>query len=328
MKNWKSKFLLAIIVLLLGLNALTFYFYRKLAAELSVRSCGDYSFINPRYVCGHKPTVDKRGYSEFKFKLQNYIDQKNKDGKADIVAVWFRDLESGPTFGINDRIDFIPASLLKLPMALTYFSLAENYPDFLERKINYGGITTQVADQYFVPHNKLEKNNQYTINELIRYSIIDSDNIASQLIYEYLEKSYPGELSQTYRDLGILEPGHDLNMSVVNAKGYGSIFRMLYNISFLNQTMSEKLLSLLSQTYFEKGVRTGVPKNIVIAHKFGERYLSDGKKQLHDCGIVYYPSNPYQLCIMTRGDSFEDLADTIGEISKMIYEEFDSRKIE
>lgn len=207
--------LLAVIAVLAATNAFTFYIF-KTKAVFSGDSCAsNYSFINPRFACGHKNVIDKKGYSDLKFKLESYIEEKKSENKADVVAVWFRDLESGPTFGINDRMDFIPASLLKLPMALTYFQLAE--------------------------------------------------------------------------DLGILEPGHDLNMASVNTKGYGSIFRMLYNISFLDKEMSEKLLSLLARSYFDDGLRAGVPERVVIAHKFGERYLPDGTKQLHDCGIVYYP---------------------------------------
>ena len=42
-------------------------------------------------------------------------------------------------------------------------------------------------------------------------------------------------------------------------------------------------------------------------------------KQLHDCGIIYYPGNPYLLCVMTRGDSFGELSSTIRDISDIIY---------
>jgi hypothetical protein len=67
--------------------------------------------------------------------------------------------------------------------------------------------------------------------------------------------------------------------------------------------------------------------NIPVAHKFGERTgFAGGVKQLHDCGIVYYPKNPYLLCIMTRGTDFTKLESTIAAVSKMVYQEFDSRK--
>ena len=47
--------------------------------------------------------------------------------------------------------------------------------------------------------------------------------------------------------------------------------------------------------------------------------VSTGEKQLHDCGIIYSPTNTYVLCIMTKGTNFTDLANTIKNISSMVY---------
>jgi hypothetical protein len=50
--------------------------------------------------------------------------------------------------------------------------------------------------------------------------------------------------------------------------------------------------------------------------------------QLHDCGIVYFPDNPYIICVMTRGDDVNELAPVVAHISKMVYDEFESRRVE
>lgn len=289
----------------------------------------DYSFINPRFKCERKQVISKGEYIELKSKLLSLIEENKAKGGVSLTAIYFRDLEAGPTMGINDRIDFIPASLLKLPLAMTFLELAEDRPDLMEKTIVYGGSTLAEPSQAFSPESQIKKNIPYTINELIRHSIVYSDNVASQLLYEYLLKSFKDGnlLAQTYRNLGILETGADLNMAAIGAKGYGSVLRILYNASFLNQDNSEKLLSLLGQSTFKIGINQGVPSGIAIAHKFGERSLPNGEKQLHDCGIVYYPGNPYLLCVMTKGNNFEDLKDMIGIISKEVYEEVNSRKI-
>jgi hypothetical protein len=61
-----------------------------------------------------------------------------------------------------------------------------------------------------------------------------------------------------------------------------------------------------------------------VAAKFGE-YIEKDKggnyKQLHEFGIVYHPRSPYILGIMTRGNDFEKQAETIREISRLIYTE-------
>jgi hypothetical protein len=68
-----------------------------------------------------------------------------------------------------------------------------------------------------------------------------------------------------------------------------------------------------------------LPKSLAVAHKFGERELPNGIKQLHDCGIVYLPKHPYLLCIMTRGTDYDRLSTVISTISKKIYEDLMTR---
>src|SRR6185437_13516132 len=92
--------------------------------------------------------------------------------------------------------------------------------------------------------------------------------------------------------------------------------------TYLSPEMSEKALKLLSQTTFTSGIVAGVPKNIPVAHKFGERaYDTDATKELHDCGIVYFPNHPYMLCIMTKGTDFGSLATVLKTISQKTYDE-------
>jgi hypothetical protein len=130
-------------------------------------------------------------------------------------------------------------------------------------------------------------------------------------------------LYHIYTDLGLATPPEIRgNGDVLNTHEYATFYRVLYNASYLNKDDSNKILELLSQTDFKYGISSGVPENIPISHKFGEH--SDANyKQLHDCGIIYYPKNPYILCVMTRGSNFDDLKDVIRTISKSVYEHVD-----
>ncbi|MEK7634826.1 MAG: serine hydrolase [Patescibacteria group bacterium] len=286
--------------------------------------------MNSDTTCGFHVVIDKKGYKDLRSKLMGQIEDYKKQGKVGLVSIWFRDLKYGPTLGINERVDFIPASLLKLPMAITYLDLSEDYSEVLNKTVKYSNPNPALPVQIFVPSKKVEKNGIYSIKELIEYMIVYSDNNAAQLLFEYLNTKYPEQnlLANTLRDLGVLGSGSDLYLSAVNTKEYASIFRLLYNSSYLSRENSEELLSMLADSEFKEGLNAGVPENIIVSHKFGERVLDNGERQLHDCGIVYYPENPYQLCIMTRGTDYDDLKSVIQEISKEIYTEFDSRKIE
>ena len=127
-------------------------------------------------------------------------------------------------------------------------------------------------------------------------------------------------INRIYTDLGLDVPGVFTPDDFMTVKGYASFFRILYNASYLNKEMSNKALELLSKAEFAKGLTAGVPKDIVVAHKFGER-THGPEKQLHDCGIIYFPHRSYILCVMTRGDRWENLTSIIRTVSRIVYDE-------
>jgi hypothetical protein len=104
---------------------------------------------------------------------------------------------------------------------------------------------------------------------------------------------------------------------------YMHFFRILYNATYLRRTRAQQALEMLSHTGFNAGLVAGVPGDTVVSHKFGERTShGDGttRRELHDCGIVYFPGHPYGICVMTEGSDFTDLASVIADISGTAYQ--------
>ena len=138
--------------------------------------------------------------------------------------------------------------------------------------------------------------------------IVFSDNNAMQLATIHLLNFYPEELSGVFADLNLNVPNEQAE-DYMTAKEYASLFRVLYSATYLSREKSEAALALLGLTDFRDGLVAGVPSDIFVAHKFGERGVrgSDGEithREFHDCGIVYYPGHPYLLCVMTKGGAF------------------------
>ena len=297
---------------------------------LSSVSCeSKFRHLNNWLVCSVTPVIAKHEYINLERKISSYIDSEVAAGKVVEGSVYFRDLHNGPTMGINEDADFSPASLLKLPVLIAYLDKAQQNPDLLKKEIIYPKPIERYG-QVLPPDQTIRENQPYTIEELLRKMVSYSDNASYHVLMSYMSQLQPNEdlLKLTYQNLGIVDPESSLD-EVVTVKSYSSIFRLLYNSSILSDEMSEKALAMLAENNFEKGLQKGLPSNIRVADKFGERQ-SEGKdeKQLHDCGIVYYPENPYLLCVMTKGTDMESLALAIANISKMVYEEVDSRKIE
>src|SRR3972149_2552464 len=118
----QNLFLLAA-VLLVGIWVGVF------SSGYSRRVCeSDLHYINPKLGCAPSPVIKKHGYSVLKEKLEHFISSATEKKDVNDVAIYFRDLENGPTLGLNEHANFASASLLKIPYLLTYLKLAEDRP--------------------------------------------------------------------------------------------------------------------------------------------------------------------------------------------------------
>jgi len=254
--------------------------------------------------------------------LKKYVDQEINKGGINKISLYYRDLNNGPWFGIDEREFFSPASLTKVPLMMAYYLKAEQNSSILQKKIKCQSLESYEA-QNFSPEQKLELGQKYTIDELISRMVKSSDNVALNMLLDNVSEK---EANKVFSDLGISvsKTNQDPEGDFLSVKNYASFFRVLYNASYLNNEMSEKALELLSQSSYTRALRAGIPKEIVVAHKFGERkYLDTGERQLHDCGVVYHQKSPFLLCVMTRGDNFDTLNRIIKEIASLTYQQID-----
>ncbi|MBP9822358.1 MAG: serine hydrolase [Candidatus Pacebacteria bacterium] len=323
-----NKFLA--VILLLGGFCLGYFFVKN---NLFGSYC-DYSkfrFVGNGFRCGFEYSIKKSSYASLKLKLSQYIDDHRKNGDVSSVSVYFRDLENGPTLGIEEHEKFSPASLLKLPVLLAYLNFEEDKPGTLKTELVYQDLQRRdKLEQNISVKDPIKEGVRYTIEDLLRHMIKYSDNKAYYVLLEYLHQLSPENdlLKDVYVDLGIVDP-KSLIDETISVKSYSSIFAQIYYSSFFEtREISELALSFLVDVDYRDGLVAGVPSGIPVAHKFGERTgFQGGVKQLHDCGIVYFDKNPYLLCVMTRGQDFSRLAETISEISRIVYRELESRRI-
>ncbi len=287
-----------------------------------IRQVGEYRYINPLLECEvAEGTIDARKQN-FRDELVREIEIIKKQNQLTKVAVYFRDLNNGPAFGVDEAGEFFPASLLKVPVMMAYYRWSEKEPQLLETKISYQNEIDFGYKPTIIPKEKLVVGQSYSVNELIRHMIIFSDNQALYLLTRNLPKVYIEEL---FKLLGV---GIDVladSDAKLTVKEYAGFFRILFNSSYLSRENSEKALLLLASTDYNDALPAGVPKDISVSHKFGEAGTGMTERQLHDCGIVYFPDHPYLTCIMTRGKELDNLKQSIVDISKFIYGKIDEQ---
>lgn len=317
-----------ILNLFFGLLFFGLFFSQKKDSSINLISrdhLKEYVFTSPILDCEEVSGVGSTAvpYKEANEEIKKIADKYNLSN----LSLYFRDLNNGQWIGVNEKEYFSPASMLKIPLVISLFKWAEKDPSILNKEIL---VESKFFDDNLSQHTNIiegvKLGEKYTFYEIATKTIQQSDNVATKILYENIPQNF---IDDTYTNIGVpfIDSGEDF---LIRVKDMASFYRVLFNASYLNRENSEKTLAILSKTSYKDGIVNGVPKDVAVAHKFGERFSSilvtpsmlipEGDIQLHDCGIVYVPNRPYILCVMTRGKDFKLQQQAIGEVSKLIYE--------
>ena len=291
---------------------------RQLATLNEEAHLGQRRLINPLLECPDHP----RGQTPNEIALQDLVNDViarfKKGAPQSSVSVYYRDLNNGPTVTVNPMEPYIGASLMKTPIAISYFLRAEMEKNILDRMLTFDPSADVPKDiqQTINPPDSLVPGRKYRIEDLIIRMLEQSDNEASSMLLNYDPNL---SVEAVLKDMGvptIIKDGE----AWVTVRDYASIFRILYNATYLSRAGSNRMLEILARADFDGGLRGGLPPDLIVAQKFGERSLGD-IRQMHDCGIVYLPKRPYLLCIMTRGPyGLRDLDKVVQGISRAVFE--------
>ena len=152
-----------------------------------------FAYVNSDFGCGGVSVIiRKTGYISLENNLTGFIQQQKDSGSITEASVYFRDLRAGPTFAINDTQHFSPASLLKLPLIITFMSMEEENPGILKTNI----LFEKEAVSGFDIHSQIEtspvsliEGKFYSVEELMRNTIVYSDNTSYYLLVVFLNKA-------------------------------------------------------------------------------------------------------------------------------------------
>ncbi|MES2964076.1 MAG: serine hydrolase, partial [Bdellovibrionota bacterium] len=141
--------------------------------------------VNPLLDCG---TVGVSSLKEAQVReaVERYIAEAKATRKARTISVYYRDLNNGPTFGLDASELFTPASLLKVPILIAYLKKAEGDPSTLKRTLVFdpkkytpGNVTQNIA-----PPPLLVSGRAYSVEDLLEKMIVQSDNFAAAMLAE------------------------------------------------------------------------------------------------------------------------------------------------
>lgn len=242
--------------------------------------------------------------------LREQLNAIVKKRELDASSIYFEFLGTGTNISINPDTRVYPASLLKLPTAIAVMNKVEKGEWKLNNKLVLfaSDIDPNYGNTYYVH----PVGTTFTIEELLKAILIESDNTAHRMIIRNLST----EDLALMRDSMGLEEVLDQNQRL-SAKEYSRVFRALYYASVVNREHSEMLLRWLSETPFTDFLQSGLPESLTFAHKIGE---GGPQKTYLDSGIVYVPNRPFVLTVVIADKDEKEAKDIMREVSQTVYE--------
>lgn len=233
------------------------------------------------------------------------LEQKIRDylGKnVSKVGIGYYDIQNGKGFSINGDKYFTAASTVKVQMNMVLFDMVK------EGKVDINEALKYTQADYEAGTGILQgkdKTNPIPLLTLSDYSIIYSDNIATNMIMRRIGRT---EMKKRFGQ----KVGHTVPVENLVTPNEGLTFlKQLYENKGNNQYYT-RLIGIMKTTVFHDRLDAYVPKEIV-AHKIGN-YGSFA----NDVGIVYAPK-PYIIAVYT--DGLSNANEVIATINKMLYQE-------
>lgn len=134
-----------------------------------------YSFISPLLFCKPSDNKEFEAFKPFEQQVRAIIKKKQAAGDVTKVSVYYRDLDRGRWFGIDENAEFAPASLFKIPIMIAYFKLAEANPKILDRQLVFSG-NHSVPQTGIADSETIHLGQAYRTLDLIHRMIAYSDN--------------------------------------------------------------------------------------------------------------------------------------------------------
>ncbi len=241
--------------------------------------------------------------------IDDYLNKHDAQGK---VNLYFEYLPTGSSIGLNEDEEVIGASLLKLPVVIKVYKLAEEGKVDLDQQV---ALKQEWLNDGFGTLYKKGVGHKLTIREAVQYALEDSDNTAAKLLFDILEKE---EGANNVHLLDFV----DANFAVaptktvlIGSQSYSSILKCLYFSCYLNKEDSQQILQYLTQSTAKNRLEKHLPVGVKVAHKIGS-YEDEIQS---DCGVVYLDRRNYLLCVMVRGSDVE-ASEHIASISKIVYD--------
>lgn len=225
-------------------------------------------------------------------------------------SIYYKDLNSGDEFGVDENKVLTAASLNKLVIASLLYKFAEEEKVDLEDKIT---VTSSDIEDYGTGSIRYQEMPRvYSIKQLVKLMLEESDNTAARVLTVYLGEDF---LQNYSNELGLAAT--NIINNTTSARDMGVLLEEIYKGRVTSGSLTLEMLDFMKDTLFEDRLARNFDDNIIVYHK-----SADAITMIHDAGIIDDGNNPFILVIMTTDmvDN-EHAKEKIGALAEYIYEQ-------
>ena len=228
--------------------------------------------------------------------------------------------ESEPLFDKDSAIQSVSASTIKVPIMFTAFH------EVMLKNMTLDQMIPVLKEDILDDSKVFEYGpKSYSLEELVSWMIISSDNTATNVlirtlgmdkINKYITETLQlnsTRLERIMLDFEAIKQGRN---NYTSQQDQYKMYRMLFNHEILNDELCEKALEILSNQRDKALVMRYIPFKTEFAHKTGGLdYLS------HDCGIMKIGNqNIYIGVSIWDSSDIEGNGQLAGQIGRLIYD--------
>lgn len=238
----------------------------------------------------------KNKYNE----IENHFKSANE-----AVSFSYEDLYSGLHISYNENQQYFAASTIKAPVVLYIYYL------YINGKIDLNKIITYEPIHYVGGSGSIQNQpygTQYTIKELLKKTIVESDNIAYTMLTTLVNTN---DIKTFWNNLGTSTFWQNNQIwGQTNSKDGVIYMKELYKFTESNPNVADEILKL----HFDSICKLiNINNKYKVAHKSGWNSAT-----IHDMAIVYH-SEPYVISINTLL-GYKDFTNFFNKASNLINE--------
>ena len=208
------------------------------------------------------------------------------EGQPGTYGIYLKVLETGESLTIND-MEFPAASCYKLPLALMVYEDAARGRLKLDSKIAFQRGDWEAGTGVL---QTTKAGTQFAIRHLVRLSVVESDNIAANMLLRTVGKA---ALAEFYRKCGARVAFSGDNLS--SPKDMGVFAERLVKFAQEQGDLGRELLSCFLESKWKDRLALGLPDDVELANKAGTL-----PGVVNDVGVVIGDKMTYVLAVMSK----------------------------